>query len=84
MTSRPKRTAARCQGVTFAGNSPAKSRTLSPERHGNDSATAWMPCVAPPVTARSRGFTPSRRAPLSRRRARTARAIATAGAPLAA
>ncbi len=59
--SRPNIAAARCQGVTLAGNSPSKRTTRSPRRQGKQSAMSITPRVVLGMSAMS-----APRAPMSR------------------
>src|SRR5574341_1826099 len=80
-SSRPKRAAARCQGVTLAGNSPRKPMIRSPARQGKHSATAAMPAPVFGVTPRSSGRAPMSRPSPCFRRARRSSAAPMAAAP---
>ena len=54
-SSSPKVSAARCQGVTFVGNSPRRQITRSPARHGKHIATFTTLWVVLGTSATSSG-----------------------------
>ena len=68
----PKRSAARCQGDTFAGNSPSSRRIASPGSHGMQRATSVTPRVVLGTKATSDAAAPTSEASLPRNRSRWA------------
>ncbi len=83
-SSSPNSAAARCHGVTFAGNSPDSTTTRSPRSQGKQVAIAVTPLDVLVVSARSSARTPSSAPTAAFARARASSSAGTPPTPRAA